>query len=171
MNDGTLLQRLKAGARKTVGEAPAIGQELAGGGIDPADLFDLLVRHAGDAVVVSHGTHALKDAAHKKPDLAPAILDFFIAEIGRFDGWEARENFLRVAVRFGRDHPKAAEIHALAVDMTGDRSAIVAAYALEVAVTLSGAGAAADALIRDGLEHPRAAVRARARKLAAGTAG
>ena len=166
--DNRRLQRLLSiGARKELGRAPEVSDAIRRGELDLADLLRELEQSADDDVVVSHGMHALRTAV--EPDAAAcrkAIL-WLGARLDAFPQWEAREQFCRMVV----SHPPkpSAALAARLTELMESRSSIVAAYALEARVALASRdpalGGDADRLIANALDHDRAAVRARARKL------
>jgi len=160
-----ILEKLREGGRKEIGAAREIARDLVSGVLPLHKLLETLVENAEDPIVVSHGTYALKEACHLNNQLIPPALEFLLQECAAFTQWEAKENFLRIALIAPKELPNAAIIAERANALMSDKSSIVAAYALEICVVLTEDQSARKKLIANGLSSDRAAVRARARTL------
>jgi hypothetical protein len=158
---------LSKGERKALGAAKEGAAALLR---DPAligDLLQVLEGHPADGKIVSHGFYVLKDASLENDRIRTQALGFCKAHLHLFTQFEARENFLRIAlIQMSHDQ----QLWKMAAPMAQDTSAIVAAYASEYCLRYV-ACFDPDHLNQtfETLEAQatRAAVRARIRKLAA----
>ena len=164
-----LTQLLAKGDRKSLGAANRVAAALRKGEIKPNVLFKVLEASAFEHAVVSHGMHALSTVAQEDAHLAKKTIAWLFPRLDQFEQWEARSHFCRILIA----HPPKLkdELWSTLKTLHAEKSAIVATYALEAMVVLGAQdperAKSIRKLIKKALVHEKAAVRARARALAA----
>ncbi len=162
-----LLDLLKNGDRKEIGEAIEVSELLLENPLLVDHLFKLLIKNKNDSTVISHGTYALKEAALKNKKICCKSIKFYIDNIDNFNQWEAKENFLRSFLAFDLQLELLNSSEPIIKKLLYDKSAIVVSYALEalIVLNLNKNHELKSEILTFGLEHPKASVRARARKI------
>lgn len=156
---------LRQGERKALGQAKEGAALLLRQPQQLDDVLQVLKDGAKDGTLVAHGFYVLKEASLSDPALRARSLEFCTRHLSSFPQFEARENFLRIAL-IAPCLDK--QLHQMALPMTADKSAIVAAYAVEYCLRFVAAHHPNDlAKTFDRFEKTatRAAVRARLRRL------
>ncbi len=167
MND-KILKLLRYGERKEIGRSADAARLLVKNKSAIDDFFSLMLDLKDDDVVVSHASYALKEASQQSEEIAQRSVRFFFKNIKLFDQWEAKENFLRILLIDPTKTKLSKKQLVLIEEFLKSKSAIVSAYTLEVLVTFKYLNEDQTFIdhINFGLSHEKAAVSARARKLA-----
>ena len=160
-----LLKALQIGDRKEIARSKDVANELLKQSSSLKSLFNILCDHSENAMIVSHGSYALKEASLQSSEIRRRTMAFFQKEIDRFDQWEARENFLRICLI---ELERSQSLFEKVLPMTKDSSAIVQSYASEYVIRYAHKynPKSLESLLKD-IERfaGRASVRARIKKI------
>ncbi|NRA65651.1 MAG: hypothetical protein HRU19_14275 [Pseudobacteriovorax sp.] len=119
---------LSKGDRKEVANGRLAAKHLLADMSSSADLFDCMLQHRQSSSVVSHGFYALKEASSNSEAIRRLSLEFGLRHLTCFEQWEARENFIRIAlIKIDFD----SDLYEMIAAMANDKSSIVQAYAAE----------------------------------------
>ncbi len=159
--------RLAGGDRRTLGNAPQLGDEAA---INP-ETFDRLAELLGDddPLIRSRAAHALQLAAKRKPQLLEPHKETMLQQVAGVEQWEVRHLWCQMVPLLELSDTERRRVFELAVSFLKDRSSIVKTCAMQLMADLALQDKALAAEARPIIEGltlaGTAAMRARGRKL------
>jgi hypothetical protein len=162
-----LLNLLSYGDRKEIGNSVEVAEHLETVS-EIGSFLSLLKNNNHNDAVISHGFYALKELCQKSDQFTSEIVSFFIDNSNEFTQWEAKENFLRITLACIDELKFQGRLKKLVDSFLDDPSAIVVTYALEVKLRLLSKKKDKTDLINSiewGVNHKKASVKARSRKL------